>query len=41
MDRETGRIANKLQELLFVDEGELARADKTRIALASLSIVCQ
>lgn len=35
IDPVSGRIADKLQELLFVEEGKLATADKTRIALAS------
>ena len=36
VDVVSGRIGEKLQELLFVEEAELATADKTRIALVSL-----
>lgn len=37
MDQKTGGFGEKVQEFLFVKEDELERADKTKVALVSLS----
>ncbi|KAL1698786.1 hypothetical protein EV121DRAFT_217564 [Schizophyllum commune] len=39
VDPETGGFAQKVQEVLFVEDGELEKADKTRKALVSLTVL--